>query len=398
MKRFLAGWLLLSASLSTSMLLAGCASLDAAPARPSALFADERFAAPSEAVGAGDLFALSPAMRAYLDSPAFASRLRTLGPRQGLVDALYSKTDLKLEYESRVTRTASETYAARQGNCLSLVVMTAAFARELGMPVRFQSVDVDNSWSRKAGLYLASSHINISLGHRPADVQRGYHPEQVLVVDFVPREQAASLRTRELDEQDIVALYLNNRAAEALVQERIDDAYWWARAAVAARPGMVTALNTLGVVYQRHGDLALAERVFQAALAREPENLSVLRNLEPLLVALGRPLEAQALGRRIAAIEPHPPYHYFDLGMAALKAGDFDGAVLHFAREVKRAPYNDEFRFWLGVAHLRLGRLGDARQHIALAVDHSTRHDMREVYAAKLAQLRRVAATGTHIR
>lgn len=394
MKRLLGGWLVLSACL----LLAACASLAPSTTAPSALFADERFAAPSEPVGAGDLFALSPAMRAYLHSPAFASRLRTLGPRHGLVDALYSKTDLKLEYESRITRNASQTYAARQGNCLSLVVMTAAFARELGMPVRFQSVDVDNSWSRSAGLYLASSHINISLGHRPADIGRGYDPERVLVVDFVPREQAASLRTRELDEQDIVALYLNNRAAEALVQGHIDDAYWWSRAAVAARPGMVTALNTLGVVYQRHGDLAQAERVFTAALAREPENLSVLRNLEPLLLALGRPQDAQALARRIAAIEPHPPFHYFDLGMTALKAGDFDGAVQHFAREVKRAPYNDEFRFWLGVAHLKLGHLGDARTHIALAVDHSTRQEMRDVYSAKLAQLRRVTATGTHIR
>nr|WP_307189463.1 tetratricopeptide repeat protein [Massilia timonae] len=123
-----------------------------------------------------------------------------------------------------------------------------------------------------------------------------------------------------------------------------------------------------------------------------------MRNLEPLLVTLGRPLEAQALAKRIAAIEPTPPYHYFDKGMAALKAGDFDAAVALFAREVKRSPYNDEFRFWLGIAHLKLGHLGDAREHIALAVDHSTRGDMREVYSAKLAHLRRVATTGTRLR
>jgi len=40
-----------------------------------------------------------------------------------------------LEYESRVTRNASETYAARMGNCLSLVIMTAAFARKVGMRI-----------------------------------------------------------------------------------------------------------------------------------------------------------------------------------------------------------------------------------------------------------------------
>ena len=386
------GWL------SLSLLLAGCASTAPAPTPPPALFADDRFAAPSEAVGAQDLFTLSPAMRDYLHSAAFTQRLRSKGMRHGLIDALYSKSDLKLEYESRITRTASETYDARMGNCLSLVIMTAAFAKELGMPVHFQSVEVENSWSRTAGLYLSSAHINIGLGQRPGDVLHGYDPNRVLVVDFIPRDEAATLRTRELEEEDVVALYLNNRAAEALVQDRIDDAYWWARAAVTARPGTATTLNTLAVIYQRHGELALAERTFQAALTREPENLSVLRNLEPLLLELGRPQEAQALAKRIASIEPAPPYYYFDKGMVALKAGDFDGAVTHFAREVRRAPYNDEFRFWLGIAHLKLGHLGDAREHIALAVDHSTRGDMREVYSAKLAYLRQMVATGTRLR
>jgi hypothetical protein len=232
------GWLLLS------MLLAGCASLAPSPAPPAALFADARFAPPSEPIGAHDLFALSPAMRTYLNSSAFTSRLRTKGLQHGLVDALYSKSDLKLEYESTITRTASQTYAART-------------------PVRFQSVDVDNTWSRTAGLYLSSSHINVSLGERPADAPRGYHPQRLLVVDFIPRDEAARLRTRELEEDDIVALFLNNRAAEALVQGRRDDAYWWARAAVLARPGVASTLNTLGVIYQRHGEPALAERAHQ---------------------------------------------------------------------------------------------------------------------------------------
>jgi len=398
MKRPMAGWLSLLLPLLLSSVLAACASTAPPPSPPVELFADARFAPPSEPVGAQDLFALSPAMRAYLNSAAFSQRLRSRGLRHGLVDALYSKTDLKLEYESRTTRTASETYAARSGNCLSLVIMTAAFAKALGMQVRFQSVDVDSSWSRTAGLFLSSSHINIALGQRPGDVVRGYDPNHLLVVDFVAREAAANFRTRDLDEQDIVALYLNNRAAESLVQGRVDDAYWWARAAVAARPGLASTLNTLAVVYQHHGEAILAERVYQAALAREPENLAVLRNLQPLLGALGRPDEAQALAKRIAAIEPTPPYHYFDRGMEALKAGHYDAAKNHFAREVRRAPYNDEFRFWLGIAHLKLGDLPDAREQIALAVDHSTRGDMREVYSAKLAHLRAMAATGTRIR
>lgn len=386
--------ILLSLSLS---LLAGCASVQP-PAAPIPPFADARFAPPAEAIGAGDLFALSPAMRAYLNSQSFNKHLRQSGQRRGLVDALYSKTDLQLEYESSKTRTAAETFADRSGNCLSLVIMTAAFAKELKMPVRFRSVDVGNAWSRKAGLYLGSAHVNIAVGEAVDSGFRGSGLSEFLIVDFIPQDEAARLRARDLDEDDIVALYMNNRAAEMLVQDRIDDAYWWARAAVAKRPGLIPALNTLAVIYNRHGELALAEQTYRAALEREPENVMVMRNLQPVLATLGKHAEASALAQRIAGIEPFPPYHHFDQGMLALRAGDFDKARALFERELKRAPYNDEFLFWHGVAHLRLGDVGHAREQIARAVDNSTRQDMRQLYSAKLAQLRRVSATGTHIR
>jgi Tfp pilus assembly protein PilF len=285
-----------------------------------------------------------------------------------------------------MTRTAAQTYAARRGNCLSLVIMTAAFARELGMRVRYQSVDVDESWSRNGALYLASAHVNLSLEQQG---RPGAGP--TLTVDFLPPEDASRYQTEPLDEDDIVAMYMNNRAAEALVQDRIDDAYWWARAAVRQLPYRPQSMNTLGVVYQRKGDLAQAERVYRAALERAPDNLAVMQNLAPVLSANGKPEEAGQLARRIARIEPNPPFEFFNEGMQALRSGDNQKAKALFAREVKRAPYYDEFHFWLAIACLRLGQAGEAREQLALALDTSTRRDNSALYSAKLAHLRSAA-------
>lgn len=375
------------------LLLAGCAALparDAAP--PSGLFADAGFAAPSTPVGAASLFAVSPAMRAYLRSPAFAAHLRARGLQRGLIDALYSKRDLKLDYEASVTGTAAETYAARSGNCLSLVIMTAAFARELGMTARFQQVIVEDAWTRQGGLYLASSHVNVALGRR---MRSAYDPdaERELLVDFLPPPDAARLRVRQLEENDIVALYMNNRAAEALVAGRLDDAYWWARAAVLANPLEATAYNTLGVVYQRSALPALAERAYRAALERAPDSVATLQNLGPLLAQRGRPDEARALAERLARLQPASPYFYFHQGVAAFRRGEFISARDLFRREVERAGYNDEFHYWLGLAHLRLGEDSQAREQLAQAFDTSTRAERRALYAAELAQLRRPGAT-----
>jgi hypothetical protein len=119
-------------------------------------------------------------------------------------------------------------------------------------------------------------------------------------------------------------------------------------------------------VYQRHGNSALSEQVFRAALVREPENVIVMQNLVPVLGALGKTAEAQALQRRVASIEPHKAL---------------------FEREVARAPYNDEFHFWLAIACLNLGENALARAQLALAVNTSTTDQMRGLYSSKLAQL-----------
>jgi Tfp pilus assembly protein PilF len=376
------------ATLLISLLLAGCASAPPALPAPSQLFSDATFAAPTELVGADELFAMSPEMRAYLNSPAFRAQLRAKGLEHGLVDALYQKGELKLEYDSAMTRNAAQAYQARSGNCMSLVIMTAAFAKELGLTVSFQNVVVDQTWRRSGDLYMASSHVNLSLGKPVSSNLRNYETERALTIDFLPPEDMAGYRTYPIDEKTIVAMYMNNRAVEALAQHQLDNAYWWARAAVMQNPSFIVAYNTLGVIYQRHGDQQLAERTFRLALEREPEDIVVMQNLLPVLGAAGKNEEAMVLSKRIASLAPNPPFHYFQLGMKAMERQDYQAARALFAREVKRAPYNDEFHFWLGVAHLRLGEAAQAREQIALALDSSTTRDGRELYSAKLAHLR----------
>jgi len=370
-------------------LLAGCAS---APSHPPpeliSLFDDAAFAPPAHPADASGLFALSAPMRAHLDSPAFRASLRSKGAARGLVDALYSKSDLQLDYDATVTRTAAEAYAARSGNCLSLVIMTAAFAHALGMQVHYASIDTDDAWSRTDSLYLVSSHVNISLAPRMSGAYSTSTDTEPLVIDFLAPKDAARLRSTALEEDDIAALYMNNRAVEELVAGRIADAYWWARAAILRRPALMDAYNTLAVIYTRSARPALAERVYRTALERNPRSLVLMQNLAQALASRGQAAEAQALLARAERLQPAPPYHYFNQGMKAWQAGDMRQARTLFAREVARAPYNDEFHFWLGVAHLGLGERETAEKELALARDTSTRAATRQRYAAKLDHLR----------
>ena len=57
-----------------------------------------------------------------------------------------------------------------------------------------------------------------------------------MTIDFVPPTGMSAMRTRDIEESTVVAMYMNNRAAEALAKGRLDDAYAWARMAIVQDP------------------------------------------------------------------------------------------------------------------------------------------------------------------
>ena len=372
------------ATLLVAALFAGCAS--APPMPPAApLFHDALFAAPSTPIDGDAALAVSPAMQQYLQT-RYLNRLRTTDRRRQLIDALYHG-DLRLEYDAAITRTAAQAFDARSGNCLALVMMTAAFAKQLGLTVRYQAVVGDEAWGRNDDLYIGIGHVNLLLEDNAR--QLGVLSTQApMVVDFLAPRDASRLDTREISEATVVAMYLNNRAVESLTQGLIDDAYWWAREAIRRDPTALGAYVTLGVVYRTRHRPELADQAFRRVADREPDNLYAMSNRVLALRDLGRTAEADALVARLAALDPHPPFSYFREGLAALQAGRAADARRLFAKEVERAPYHHEFEYWLAVSYMELKDVDRATIHLQRAMEVSTTRKDHDLYAGKLDRLR----------
>jgi tetratricopeptide (TPR) repeat protein len=366
--------------------LAACAATTPASLPP--IFNDSDFA-PAAAIDASQVFALDDAMRQYVQTQV-RHAARNGNPRLALYEALYDKSRLKLEYDAAMTRNARETFEARSGNCMSLVIMTAALAHELGLQVRYQEVLGEESWSRSGDMYFVAGHVNLVLGQRLGENPNNYDTKGLLVIDFLPSGDVAGYRTREISEATVLAMYMNNRAAETMSEGKLDQAYWWARAALLQDPSFSGAYNTLGVIQFRHGDLAQARRTLAHALMRAPDNTVLLSNLAQALEASGLPDEALPLRRRLLALQPQPPFHYFNLGKAAMQRNDYVQAIQLFSREIARDPYYHEFHFWLAQAYARLGQLEQAGKQLELAMDNSTTRGDHTVYAAKLQRLRAI--------
>ena len=371
--------------------LAGCATAPATPPPPD-LFNDASFAAPAVPVDPQQAFAMSDAMRLYVRVD-IAREARGKNPRRALADALRNRAGLQLEYDAAMTRTAAQTFDARSGNCLSLVLMTAALAKEIGLQVRYQVVLGEESWSRSGGMYFVAGHINLALERRPLSNAVGYDSDAILLIDFLPGEDLAGQRTLQISEATILAMYFNNRAAETMASGELDQAYWYARAAIRQDPTFSGAFNTLGIIQLRHGDTEPARRTLAYALERSPSNTVLLSNLAQALDGLGRAEEAQLLRRKLLALQPEPPFHFFNQGQRAMETADYQEAARLFKREIARDPYYHEFHFWLAQAYARMGQLSLADRQLELAMDNSTTRGEHGLYAAKLQRLR---AASTH--
>lgn len=368
-----------------ALLLAACATTapEAPPKPPPGLFEDAAFAAPKHPPEAQAVFALSPAMQTYLERD-IASMIRQQGPQRALVDALHSKAQLRLEYDAELTRNAAEAFDARAGNCLSLVVMTAALAKQLQLPITFQGLVGHETWSRSGDLSFVNGHVNITVAKRLVDRVASYDSDTQLRLEFgaMPLGRAQALHV--ISEATILSMFMNNRAAEYLVRGGIDDAYAHAREAVIQDPAHAGAYNTLGVIYQRRGLAAASERAYREAVGRDADHKAALQNLARLLRQQGRIAEAAPFESHLAQIEREAPFAHFDLGVAAAKAGQYAAAREHLLREMKRDPDYHEFHFWLAVALYGLGDVEQARKHLDVAMKNSVTTRERAIYASKL--------------
>jgi tetratricopeptide (TPR) repeat protein len=382
-------WLLQLALLTALLGLAACASRPAAVA-VEPLLADHLFPLHSVPVTASEVFALSDTMRRYADTHLAATATRR-DPRRALIQALYGERSLL--YDASHTRTAAEAFDTRAGNCLSLVIMTAAFAQHLGLPVSFRQVLVDDLYTREGGLTLSSGHVNLvlsRLANRPSHSEAGADD---LTVDFLPPSERRGQLSEALHPHTVVAMFMNNRAAEALMQDRIDEAYAWAREAVRQDPAFVSAANTLAIVYQRAGHRREAEAALRHVLSHDPRHLAALSNLVLVLRQQGRHDDAAPLAARLAALQPEPPFHQFSLGREALEQGRWEQARGHFERELRRQPLQHEVHHALAQALWQLGQPAAALRHLRLAAEYGTTAAQRGRYSAKIERLRASAAT-----
>jgi Flp pilus assembly protein TadD len=367
--------------------LASCADAPAPVASSDPLFDDSAFAPPSQRIDPGDIFKVSPEMRAYLSSRV-AEEVGKHGEARGLIDALFTDRRLQLAYDAEFTRNAAEAFEAHAGNCLSLAIVTGAMAKELGLAVRYQSVSTGEHWERDGDLLELVGHVNVSVGMPVPKVRTWSFDSDWWTVDFLPSSETRRQISQPISESRIAAMYMNNRAAEALAHQRTDDAYWWIRGATALDPSLFSLYNTLGVTYLRKGLPAQAETALRHALSLAPDSAQTWNNLAVVLRRDGRTEEAALIDSQHPRSQAAALAAAIDGGMKANESGDYGRARDLFEHALRTARDNHELHYQLAVTYLNLGDRRRAMEHLLQAEADSTSVRQRSIYASKVELLK----------
>jgi tetratricopeptide (TPR) repeat protein len=206
-------------------------------------------------------------------------------------------------------------------------------------------------------------------------------------VDFDPQAIRSRFPRVPVSKQSVLAMFYNNKGADALVANSYTRAYKYFKAATEVAPQLQQSWTNLGVLYRMKGELKHAENVYQHALSLDSENLTVWENLAILYRHQNRHEESKQLLASVETKRKTNPFYHFILGEQSFEDGEFAKALAHYQRAVRLDRKNHEILFGLAKAYYELGDISNAQRYLQGAVNFSPDKYSAQHYSSKLAAL-----------
>lgn len=330
------------------------------------------------------MLAVSAEMREFLDTHV-DRRGSGKVKLHHLVSAIIDSGTFGVKYDD-TTRTASETFRLKQGNCLSFSAMFVALARDVGLDARFQEVDVPPDWTLDNDTFVLNRHINVFIDLGLAGTR---------VVDFNIGDFRSSYPMRRISDARALAHYHNNLGVERMqAGDTAAARSLFRRAIVEDDRAFAPAWTNLGTLYQRNGHSAHAEAAYLQALKAGGWDLVAMSNLARLYERSGDQDRAAAFQEKVVYHRMRNPYYRYNLARDALAAGDSNAAIGHLKYAISRRASEDQFCFLLGVTYLRQGNQGAAQHWFARAKELAATDALKYRYSSKIDALLRRSGGG----
>ncbi len=313
-----------------------------------------------------------------------------------LLKFIFREQEDPLQYVNNATLTAWQTYQQREANCLSLTILAYSLAKSLGFRTQFQDVQIPEYWITRNGTSVLNGHVNLVVTPPSPQtmVKTFISSSNSFLIDF---ERAGGSRerlpVRKIGENDIIALFYNNKAADAIFSQQFDLAYRYLQEAAAIAPSVAATWNNLAILYRQREMPEAAELAYQQSLLLEPEHVNTMSNLAILYDMMGRPAEAESLLQKVAKSRLNNPYYFVMQGNEALSANHLTEAEHAFHQSIRIQPKLPEALFGLAQVALLQHDYAAATSYLQRARLYAPSGADRRLYSHKLEMLNAIAQT-----
>lgn len=328
-----------------------------------------------------EIFALTPDAKLFVNKAIHSSDDPKIQIKR-LVKAIFDHSDLNMIYDSSANTVAGDTFTNGSANCLSLSIMTYALARHAGFGVTFREIDIPEYWTRREGFSLINGHINLHVydyGHNSI-----YFENRSTLVDFDPFSPKKYFPAFNVEKQRVIAMFYNNKGADALVNGRYNESYAYFRAAILADKGFQDAWANMGILYRMTGHYDWAENTYEQALTIDEDNLTIWENLAVLHRFMGRFEKADDIAKTVESKRQRNPYYHFMLGELDFEAKQYELAVSHFRKAIKLDGGQHQFYFGMAKVRAAMGDRQGAITWLRRAKSNTSLDDIKERYQNKM--------------
>jgi tetratricopeptide (TPR) repeat protein len=335
-----------------------------------------------------EIFALSPEMIVMAKSIASERDVRRKANK--LLRNFFNPEYINLAYKSGANLIASQAFKNREANCLSLTIMAYAIAKEAKLKVAFQNVSVPEYWVRNGRVNMLTGHINLSVLQPKSPHQMIFLTRTDLEIDFDPFINKKSFPKQQIDKPTVLAMFYNNKGANAMVNGDYVTAYAYFKSAIQKDPLFSSVWGNLGILYRLKGFQNNAIDSYRYAINLNRNNLTAMENLSRLLHLNGNHEEAQRLDSHIMRKRASNPYYYGLLGDEKFYQGAYQAAINHYRKAIKLNKNIHEFYFGLAKVYYMLDDIDKAESYLKKAMAKNRLARVDNQYLAKLNVLKQV--------
>jgi tetratricopeptide (TPR) repeat protein len=288
---------------------------------------------------------------------------------------------------SEKTFTALETLENRKGNCLSVTMLTTALAELVGVELHYQLLDQNPVFSISDNLLVTSDHLRAVL-KSTLEVIQGEEMGRAsyIRIDYFDTNGLSFVDNISVTTQK--SLFYSNLSIEHLANNDIDTAFAYAKAALDIYSKNASALNTMGILHRKRGDLATAEKLYKFGAHNYAKAPVFLRNYKNLMASQGREFDLNHFITTKQQSNQTHPWEWVRAGKAAFNSGDYNEAIAYYKKALVIAPNIPEVHAYAGQASLAAGKNTQSKKFFIEAYKLSNGGSDQQLYEGKLLALK----------